>query len=330
MSSDPSRFLALKFAKLAALVGAHLGEKVSPDAGVGLSSGAALVVGTQAWVLNDQDSTRVLGPALAWAGRQHEVNELHLIVESQAPHLVRQAKAFVSVPHIWKLEGTELVAASTGSFEEVSPLDPALAAYAGLFTNAGARAVVENDMLVAEVAGLEVARVFLFEGVPTIEIGVGRFDKEAHQLINAQRSHAETLEEVVALVRRYRHPGAAPHPLNRIARERFARSLLIDSPELVGASHLEPMQDLRCAPDLRTPWPSVAIGTDVQGNPLVVVCSVGVDLDLIPMAAEARMADGRNAQLVIALPERDLHPVTTMMAGFLTEPVEFVTIDLLT
>jgi hypothetical protein len=104
------------------------------------------------------------------------------------------------------------------------------------------------------------------------------------------------------------------------------RSRLVGEPGLVGADHLTAMAPTVEAPDLRTPWPSPATGTDLAGEPIVVVCSVGVDLDLVPAAADARLADGRDARLVLALPERDAHPVTHALAGALARPAEIRTV----
>ncbi|MGH9164992.1 MAG: hypothetical protein ACRDZW_05695, partial [Acidimicrobiales bacterium] len=58
----------------------------------------------------------------------------------------------------------------------------------------------------------------------------------------------------------------------------------------------------------------------------VVVCSVGIDLDLVPAAADARLADGRGARLLLALPEPDGHPVTCGLAAALVDPAEIVRI----
>ena len=62
-----------------------------------------------------------------------------------------------------------------------------------------------------------------------------------------------------------------------------------------------------------------------DGAPVVVVCSVGIDLDLVPFAADARHAlAGPDARLVLAVPERDVHPVTRELAARLAEPAEVV------
>jgi hypothetical protein len=53
-----------------------------------------------------------------------------------------------------------------------------------------------------------------------------------------------------------------------------------------------------------------------------VVCSVGVDLDLVPTAADCRRIHGPDADLVIALPEGDDFPVTRELLSALARPGE--------
>jgi hypothetical protein len=61
------------------------------------------------------------------------------------------------------------------------------------------------------------------------------------------------------------------------------------------------------------------------------VCSVGVDLDVIPYAADARLAAGIGlvggsspAETLVVLPERDLLPVTVELADQLDHSVSLV------
>jgi hypothetical protein len=61
-------------------------------------------------------------------------------------------------------------------------------------------------------------------------------------------------------------------------------------------------------------------------RPLVVVCSTGVDVDLVPTAVDARLADGREARLVLVVPERDDHPAHATLAASLVEPAEVRTV----
>ena len=58
----------------------------------------------------------------------------------------------------------------------------------------------------------------------------------------------------------------------------------------------------------------------------VVVCSVGVDLDLVPAAAEARLALAPDARLLLVVPEGDDHPATRALANRLKDPAEVVAV----
>jgi hypothetical protein len=63
------------------------------------------------------------------------------------------------------------------------------------------------------------------------------------------------------------------------------------------------------------------------GPDAVLVCSVGVDLDLVPAAAEARLALASDARLLLVVPERDDHPVTRALAARLKQPAEVVAVS---
>ena len=65
----------------------------------------------------------------------------------------------------------------------------------------------------------------------------------------------------------------------------------------------------------------MAAGLGDDGEPVVVVCSVGIDLDLVPFASDARGALGPpGARLLLAVPERDDHAVTRALALELLDP----------
>ena len=57
------------------------------------------------------------------------------------------------------------------------------------------------------------------------------------------------------------------------------------------------------------------MGEAADGHPLVVACSVGVDLDLVPTAAESGQLHAPEARLVLAVPARDDQPVTRRIAA---------------
>ena len=308
---------ALQAAKLKALV-----EKVSGPAdrrSLAFPGGAALAGADGTWVLADAEPSTALGPALAVARQAGGLERVHVFAEGATGLLARRASLFAHPPTIWRVDAAEVTEAEPEPLVADPPLDPRVAAFADEIAAAGADPVVEHGRLVGEVAGLEVCRVEIGDDGPRLAIGVGRFDREAHDLIRG-----DTLEDVVALVRRHRLESEEPHPLKRWAAARMLRSRIIREPSLVGADILLPMSPTVEAPDLRVSWPAPAAGTHDGGEPIVVVCSVGVDLDLVPAAADARLADGRDARLVLAVPQRDVHPVTVALAAALAKPAEIV------
>lgn len=324
---DPQQRARLLAAKLKTLVETTAGP--ADRRSLAFPGGAALAGADGTWVLGD-----ALGPALAVArqelrtgGRPRKagsLDRLHVIVEGDGDTgvIARQASQLAVPPAVYRIEGRTLVEAVPTPLVPDPPLDPRVAAFADEIAAAGADPVVEHGRLIGEVEGLEVCRVEVdAEGEPRLAIGVGRFDREAHELLRG-----DTLDVVVDRVRLLRIVDPEPHPLKRWAAGRGLRSRVVRDPALVGADVLTPMATTLEAPDLRTPWPAPATGIDVDGEPLVVVCSVGVDLNLVPMAADARLADGRGARLVLAVPTRDVHPITVDLAAALAQPATVVAV----
>jgi hypothetical protein len=271
------------------------------------------------------EPARSLGPALAVARSVRGAGPwpaLHVVAEAGAGDLARRAAGFALPVTVWSVVGTALEPAEPGPLPVDDPVPPGVAPFADLLAAAGADPVVEHGRLVGEVLGLEVARVVVADDGPRLEIGVGRFDREAHAVVSAGVPVEETLARVVALVRRHRVDDAEPHPLGRLAPTRRLRSRLLARPDLVGADHLAPMAPPLEPPDLRAAWPAPAVGTTAGGEPLVVVCSVGVDLDLVPSSVDARLAAGPDHRLVLAVPARDVHPLTVELAAALRDPAE--------
>ena len=58
---------------------------------------------------------------------------------------------------------------------------------------------------------------------------------------------------------------------------------------------------------------------------MLVVCSTGIDLDLVPMAA-AHIGDRRPDEAILVLPERDHHGIIQQMARRLAVPSTLVAI----
>jgi hypothetical protein len=306
------RRAALLRMKLGALVRDHAGE--APAVLGTFGGGAALVRDGEAWVLADERPARALGPALAWA-RQQEVARLHVLVDDleAAGVLARRATYFLDPPEVLVVDGRALEPAVAAP---LAPLPPPPVPAAAL-------ALVP----LLEVAGLEVCRAVIDgdTGAARLEVGVGAHDREAFQLVHGDVPPVDALAGVVAAVSEHRRPGAPPHPLNRLGAERLLRSRLIEDPAVVGALALGPAPPPVPRVNLKDPVPCVATGVDDTGRPLVVVCSVGIDLDVVPFAADAWAATFRpDARLVIAVPPRDDHPVTRALASKLRQPAEVV------
>jgi hypothetical protein len=128
------------------------------------------------------------------------------------------------------------------------------------------------------------------------------------------------------MIRRLRTPEGTAHLANSLAGERWLRSVIVARPDLVGAAWLAPMPPAVPRSDLRTSTAALAAGVDRDGQPLIVAASTGIDLDLVPAAADGRRAGGLDARLVLAVAPADDHPRTRQLAALLREPAEVVTV----
>lgn len=275
-----------------------------------------------AWYLADEDP-RAVGRALHWALSNNAARVEILAAgppSSVAADLARRA-SLLAAPDgdgpavaVWATEGASAAPAQPAPPSAPPTLPASHWALAGLITEAGARPIDDNGQLVAEVAGLEVARVVVPlapDGspgtTPTIEVGVGQADRELSALVHTGDDVNTGLRRVVAAVVQHRRDhGDSHHPLTRLARERWLRALLLERPELVDATELAPLVPLRPRQGLKRAEPSAAAGTLRSGRPVVVVTMVGIDLDLIPEAADYRARWNPEAAIVLVLPERDL------------------------
>ena len=70
---------------------------------------------------------------------------------------------------------------------------------------------------------------------------------------------------------------------------------------------------------------AIAAATGTRGDEdVVVVCSVGVDLEAVVLAADTRLAVAPDATLLLALPARDVLPVTQALVDDLRVAAEVV------
>ncbi len=255
---------------------------------------------------------------MAW-GRRHGIDELHLIVERDgADELARRASLFVDPPTVWRLHGTDLEQVRDG--KPFASLDRAADADADVLTllvDAGLDVVAEYGHVAGEWRGLEVARVV----GGALQVGVGEADRELTAMVHGELSPRDALLRVVDIVRVTRRPGAPRHPLNQLVPERWLRWTVRQDPGRIGLDQIEPAHLPRARRGMRER--DIAAAT---ADGTVVVCSVGIDLDLVPAAADARQALDPDAHLVLVVPERDDHPVTRAQAERLRSPAEVRTV----
>lgn len=325
---EPDRRARLLAVKATALAREHLG--IDGDAAT-FPGGAALAAGDRAVVLAEDNPSRSLGPALAWA-RQAGASCLDLLASDAAGVLARRAAQFATPVTVWWVQGRELHAVEPEPLPAPASPEPDTLDLAPQLVAAGAEVVVEHGVVAGEVLGLEIAQVVRGEAGLRIEAGVGRHDREAFVMLHGDVPTADALASVVGAVRDARRVEGPDHPLKRLAQERWLREVVLARPELVGAPALERHEGPAPRPNVKDPWPAVAVGVGAPGpgravgHDTVVVCSVGIDLDLVPFAADARLAAAPDARLVIVVPERDAHPVTRALAAALRDPAEVVAV----
>jgi hypothetical protein len=345
----PRRQLLLA-AKLRALVRAtEPGVVLTDDAVPRVPIGAAgvLTKAGDAWFLAEDGAARLLGSALVWLGRAApiDVARHHVIVaaDDAVSITANRLSLFTRRPRLYRVDGatTEAVAIPTheAAIAAAGPplrFDPvAFVAELPLSTRAAVRGLLDAveaiDALTVErdqhsvhftVRGLEVAR-FEFTGDDAfLAVGVGKFDRAARRELAGEQPLAAddlgpavaTLRAAVTAVLERRRADAPEHQIRSLRKERWLRARVMADPTLAGlpaALNLEPVAPPVQPPDLVARNAAPAIGDDE-----VVVCSTGIDLDLVPTAAHAWLqaaherGDASEPRLTIVVPEADDHPVT--------------------
>jgi len=319
-----SRQADLHRQKLAAVVAAGWGCPRDELSGAGFSGGAALVGRGRAWALVEDPASFGLGAALAWADRHGVPGQPLAVIAAAGPAamLARRARSFARPIETFVLAGRSLARAASAPVPVRPPLlvpTTIAARFRDTAEAVGATVVEVNGTLAAEVRGLEVARLLLDEQGWRLAVGVGEVDRAGHAALG-DAADVATLRRVVAIVGDQRRAGVPPHPANRLAPERWLRAVLCERPTLLGARRLEAVTH----PVLTEGhgWRGVAgaVGEDEDGTPVVCAASVGVDLELVPEAADLRCAIEPAARLVLALPPGDALRVTHTLAAALGAP----------
>lgn len=292
----------------------HTLAQPSGEVGVGggFPGGAAILTGATSAgtggagvVLSEEAGPRTLGGALVWALR-NGLTVFDLVVDRCGGELARRASYFDLAIRVYELSGVdELAEAVADPLPAVLPAPDLPAELAATFAAADVDVVVEHGVIRGEVLGLEVARVVSGDdGELHIEVGVGRFDREASAMVNEARTALDTLERAAGLIRASRHRGgSATHPLYSMGRSRWLRRAVLEDPTLLGetvdATGLRPVEVTVDAPNLRDTWPAAAVGTGADGTTVVVVATAGLDLDVFPIAADTRALHAPDARLVV-------------------------------
>ena len=323
MALDADRRAQLEQARAVALLKQCFDVDASATAGTA-PFGVTVTAGDRAWVVSMSDDLAALGGVLVWLDR-HAPAEAHLVLDHHAEVHARRAAVLAPELRVWKAVGDTVVEA------EAEPVPPALprpddtAHLEALLVDEGLEVVCEDGLLRGELAGLEVARILHGPDGPVLEAGVGRFDREAGVLLHAGRSVAESLHDAVTQVRPHRTPGAVSHAVNRLARERWLRHVIVGEPGLVGVDFPELVEPIPPRANLLDVVPASLIAHDGDQR-VLVVCSVGVDLGLVPAVADL-VAVHAPDEIRLVLPERDRLPYIERLAERLPVPVSFRSID---
>jgi hypothetical protein len=295
-----------------------------------------LVVDDCAWVLVTGRYERSLGPALMWALRKNATS-LKLLLSERAGELARIATHFDFAIEVFELDASGVARAAAPKSAEKIEVSVADEMYAEFIKSAGADVVREHGVISGEVCGLEVCRVVRATsasdldgaGESELEIGVGAHDRETFKLLHGRTATVESLRKVIAEVAARRAVGAQVHPLNQLARERMLRHYVCLSPQLVGAKSLQPAQPPIARTNLKDVVPCCAVGVSLTGEKMVVIFNVGVDPDVVSFGADARGQINASADLVFAMPTRDIVPAVEQIAQMLRRPARFVGVDVI-
>ena len=286
--------------------------------------GAALEIDGAWTVLIEVEPLRTFGQALL-AGTRNGAAAFDAIVSGDAGGVARRAGLFRPEATVWEIDGTDLVAAQPVPISTLS--EPKVDAHlAELLQSVGVELIIEHGEVIGECRGLEVARVVSDADGQRLEVGVGAYDQDAFAIMNPALATHDALDSVVAQVLSHRRSGVEPHPMNRLVRERWIRSDLISNPSSVGLVSLRAIEAVVPRQGLNDVAPAFALGVDTRDSRVLVACSVGIDLDLIPAATDLG-AHHQVDLIVVVLPERDQHRSMLELAELALCPCKIVTAD---
>jgi hypothetical protein len=306
-------------AKLHSLARDHFGRTEGTDHP--MPWGAALELDGVWTALLEVAPERSFGQALVLAAR-NQAQSLDLLVESDAASVARRAQLFDPSPSVWIIDGTELAPAEASVPKHVTAaaIEPKIAA---LLDVDDVDVIIEHGVIIGECRGLEVARVTGAGAEQRLDVGVGAYDQGAFVVMNPHLTPDEALGNVVDQVMDFRRRGGEPHPINRLARERWVRTELLAEPLQIGMASLEVVEPMTPREGIKDIAIAAAVGVAATGERVLVACTVGIDLDAVPAAADLAAQHGAD-RIMIVLPDRDRHPIVQAVADQSRLPIEFV------
>ena len=317
MGLDADRTAELEAARARALARDRFQVELN-DAHVTTLPFGACVLGTaRAVVVLSGDDPAALGGVLLWAERV-AAPAVELVAAGAAGLMARRASVLDPGLRVWRLDGTDVEPASPDAPPVPHPVPEGIESLVAIIERSAADVVVEDGIVRAELAGLEIARIVADENGPVLEVGVGRFDREAGALLHAGRDPETALGDVIDRLGPHRRTGAPSHAVNRIGRERWIRHLVVEDPGLVGVHDpvlVEPVPPRR---SLLDDAPASLVARDGD-RAVLVMCSAGVDLGLVPAAVDL-VVRHQPDEVRFVVPERDQLPHLERLASRLPVP----------
>jgi len=326
VSLDPAQREGLERVRAIALAREHFELDASTD-GVEVDAapfGVTVHSSDRAVVVVSSDDLAVLGGVLVWVDRLG-LDSVALVTEYNAGVHARRAAVLAPEITVHELNGAAVAPAIATPIAEPRAGLPDLAVLVAVIERSGAQVVEEDGIMRAEVAGLEVGRIVDAPTGPILEVGVGRFDREAGALLHSDRPAEPNLVSTIELVSAHRRAGAPSHAINRIGRERWLRDVVRTNPGEWGLTEVALVEPIPPRTSLLEAGPA-ALMADRDGVRTLVVCSVGVELGLVPELADLVTRHGPDTVLVL-IPARDQLPFLARLSGRLPVPTSMAHIE---
>ncbi len=325
MSLDPAQRAGLERARAIALGRQHFdihdGSVEALPFGVVVSRASGPEPAPTVCIVSSSADLAMLGGVLAWLNKRDIApTTTHLVVEHHAGIHARRVAVLGVAVTVWQLDGAAVRHAVVAAIEPPCPTTPDIGALVAMIERSGAEVVIEDGIVRAEVAGLEVGRIVEAATGAVLEVGVGRFDREASVLLHAREATEPALVDVVARVRPHRLVGAHGHAVNRIGRERWLRHLVHHDPRRFGLNRPILVDPVPPRSSLLDSGPASLLA-EVDGHRWLVACTVGVDLGLVPELADL-VAVHEPVSVIIFLPARDRFAYLEPLLAWLPVPAE--------